>query len=317
MKRKTLTILVISAVLSMAHDAVSQTYRVDSITNAVDLPLSQQAVNVPLQPGRYTITLTASDFRLNYSTPLPQRHVVAQCVEAAALSDYSVFTLNGIGDSRTLDWPGGNLRLFFVDEAVPGDNTGGSVVEVRGSGGIVGTYQVDGVTNAVDAPLSQNAVSVPLQPGRYAITLTASDFRLNYNTPSPQGHVVANLSCPACLSDYTTFTLNGVGDSKTFEWSGGDLRLFFVDEAVLWDNTGSSTVEVKRVLPPLSVSVAALALSWQTQTNETYQLQYSTVLSPATWLNLGSPITGTGTNAVVIDSILGQPQRFYRLTLVP
>lgn len=299
-----------------SQSAFAELYHVDSQTNAVDLPLTQSGVNVRLSPGQYTVTLQASDFRLHSGTPTPQPHVMAHCVEEASLTDYRVFTLNGVGDAKTLDWPGGEMRLFFLDEDVLEDNSGGSIVRIVGAGGFDQTFKVDALTNVVDAPLAETAFRIPLPPGRYAITLKASDFRLNGGTPDPQRHVVAHCTGQAGLADYRVFSLNGVGASRTLDWPGGELGLFFIDETVLADNTGGSIVEVKRVLPPLTMQIASVALRWMGELHETYQLQYSTELQPDAWVNLGAPIPGTGAMVTVIDEVLGHPRRFYRLQLV-
>jgi hypothetical protein len=309
------TVLIIGVGLACAQTLVAQSFRVDAQTNCIDAPLSTKGVNVSLpSAGTYTFTLKASDFRDNAGEPTPQRHVLV--AGNSLLGDYRVFSLNGLGSSKSLSWPGGDLKLFFVDESVLFDNAGSSVVTVSNNMQLVGEFAVDSQANCIDAELAKTAVNVHLpQAGTYSFTLTASDFRDNAGEPSPQRHVL--VAGNAWLGDNRNFALNGVGDSKLVFWPGGDLKLFFLDESVLSDNTGSSTVEVKRVLPALSIQTAAVAISWLTATNENYQVQYASVLAPNDWTNLGSPIQGTGTNAVVVDSILGQPMRFYRLIPAP
>ena len=210
------------------------------------------------------------------------------------------------------------IRLFFLDEAVLDDNIGTSTVVVSNTTGWTSTYVVDSVANCLDAPLSTVAKTIALpEVGTYKFTLVASDFSES-NNPLPQRHVLVAGSSDDMLGDFRNFSLKGIGDSKTLRCSiAGDVRFFFVDEAVLGDNSGSSTVQVERVLPALSVSVASVAIGWKTDPAEKYQLQYSAALTPGSWTNLGNVIQGTGTNTVVIDSVLGQPQRFYRLTLAP
>jgi hypothetical protein len=314
---KTLLLACTTAMLTCTPQcALADVHQVDSQTNAVDLPLSQTGMRVRLIPGQYTVTLQASDFRLNAGNPAPQPHVMAHCVEEAGLTDYRVFTLNGVGDAKTLNWPGGEMRLFFLDEDVLEDNTGSSSVRITGTGGFDQTYRVDALTNVVGASLTETAVRIPLQPGRYAITLQASDFRLNGGTPAPQSHITAHCVGEAGLMEYRVFSLNGFGASRTLDWPGGELRLFFIDETVLADNTGGSIVEVKRILPPLTMQIASVALRWETATNETYQLQFSAEMQPGTWVNLGDTIPGTGAMVTVIDEVFDHPRRFYRLQLV-
>ena len=68
---------------------------------------------------------------------------------------------------------------------------------------------------------------------------------------------------------------------------------------------------------PLSINVASVALSWFAKTNRTYQLQFATNLPSTNWLNLGGATPGTGTNMLVIDDVLGKPNRVYRVMIVP
>jgi hypothetical protein len=69
--------------------------------------------------------------------------------------------------------------------------------------------------------------------------------------------------------------------------------------------------------PPLSIAVGSVNLGWSSQTNRTYQLQYTTNVSAGIWINLGTPVQGTGSNIVASDTNLAGPRRFYRLAPVP
>lgn len=67
----------------------------------------------------------------------------------------------------------------------------------------------------------------------------------------------------------------------------------------------------------LAIEVASVALKWESATNTMYQLQYRSALTGADWVDLGTPIAGTGSNMVVMDQVVGEPRRFYRLRLLP
>ena len=67
----------------------------------------------------------------------------------------------------------------------------------------------------------------------------------------------------------------------------------------------------------VEIRVAYVAIRWNSGANSQYQIQYSTALAPATWLGLGNPVQGTGTNNVVTDFVLDIPQRFYRVVALP
>jgi len=59
------------------------------------------------------------------------------------------------------------------------------------------------------------------------------------------------------------------------------------------------------------------SLSWNALTNETYQVQYSTNLLDTNWINLGSAVAPTNTTANMVDAYPMDPQRFYRIMVVP
>lgn len=81
----------------------------------------------------------------------------------------------------------------------------------------------------------------------------------------------------------------------------------------VWDDL---TVEWEPVVRPLVLRIGlegALArLSWGSQTNADYQLQYQTELGTNGWVDLGKSIPGNGTTNWATDGI-GGLRRFYRL----
>lgn len=78
---------------------------------------------------------------------------------------------------------------------------------------------------------------------------------------------------------------------------------------------------VWKVKPPLAISsiyVSAVDICWNTLLNVSYQLQYRSDLTNSQWVNLGSPILGTGETMCVKDNIApGQPTRFYQVKELP
>ena len=69
--------------------------------------------------------------------------------------------------------------------------------------------------------------------------------------------------------------------------------------------------------PQLDIKVASVALSWQSQKNRQYQVEYASAPVSTSWANLGAPVQGTGTTISVFDSVLDGPRRFYRVILLP
>jgi hypothetical protein len=79
---------------------------------------------------------------------------------------------------------------------------------------------------------------------------------------------------------------------------------------------------VVEVIPPgptaMSIRVSQVEVCWTTRTNRVYQLQYSSELTTNLWTNLSSPLTGDGSSICVPEPIVpGEPQRFYRVVLLP
>jgi len=64
-------------------------------------------------------------------------------------------------------------------------------------------------------------------------------------------------------------------------------------------------------------SGGSIALTWGAVTGAAYQLQYTTSLSAIKWINLGTPITASNGVIAASDPQPADPQRFYRVVLVP
>jgi hypothetical protein len=59
------------------------------------------------------------------------------------------------------------------------------------------------------------------------------------------------------------------------------------------------------------------SLNWTAMAGPNYQLQYTTNLNQGTWLNLGGTLVGTNGILTVTDPSPTDPQRFYRLQMLP
>jgi hypothetical protein len=67
----------------------------------------------------------------------------------------------------------------------------------------------------------------------------------------------------------------------------------------------------------LSVRVADITLCWNSQTNKLYQLQYRSESATNLWTDLGAPVAGNGTTNCILESLHGEPRRFYRVIALP
>lgn len=84
---------------------------------------------------------------------------------------------------------------------------------------------------------------------------------------------------------------------------------------------GTSMINALSVPPPAPVflnpasDAGKITLNWTSLAGQLYQLQYSTNLAAANWINLGSPISATGSVTTTNDS-LTDGRRFYRVVLL-
>jgi len=87
------------------------------------------------------------------------------------------------------------------------------------------------------------------------------------------------------------------------------------------DYFGLDGVSVTLIPSPIFQSAAtaggSIALTWGAATGASYQLQYTTSLNPANWINLGTPITASNGAIATSDDQPTDPQRFYRVVLAP
>jgi len=83
----------------------------------------------------------------------------------------------------------------------------------------------------------------------------------------------------------------------------------------------SSVATVVLQLPPITAAFTsdsnACSFTWSAVTNLTYQLQYTTNLAAPVWIDLGDPVTATNNCVSTGDVIGSDPQRFYRVRLLP
>jgi hypothetical protein len=83
---------------------------------------------------------------------------------------------------------------------------------------------------------------------------------------------------------------------------------------------GLDDVTVQLITAPavqsVSQSAGVINLSWSALPGEVYQVQYTDTLSPASWTDLGGPITATNNTILASDILSSSTQRFYRVALL-
>jgi len=67
---------------------------------------------------------------------------------------------------------------------------------------------------------------------------------------------------------------------------------------------------------PQLYAFTAIELSWPSETNKLYRIQWTPSLDPPAWTTLEPIVLGTGTNVSVFDSTRQHPRGFYRVQIV-
>lgn len=71
------------------------------------------------------------------------------------------------------------------------------------------------------------------------------------------------------------------------------------------------------VLQPLMISNGVVTITWSAAPGRSYQVEYSLDLTSPTWTALGTPITATDAAMSTTDESVTEPQRFYRVSVLP
>jgi hypothetical protein len=77
------------------------------------------------------------------------------------------------------------------------------------------------------------------------------------------------------------------------------------------------TTAIQPILMNIAESNSTLYFTWNTVSNQTYQLQYTTDLAITNWSSLGNPITASSNSVSTTDTIGSDAHRYYRVYLLP
>ncbi len=77
------------------------------------------------------------------------------------------------------------------------------------------------------------------------------------------------------------------------------------------------TIPPAPVIQSVTPNGGGATVTWSAVVGQTYQVQYSTGLNPSNWQSLGSPVTATAASASASDTGATDPQRFYRVAMLP
>jgi len=159
----------------------------------------------------------------------------------------------------------------------------------------------------------------------------ALDFSINGSTNYGSIHLANNIALAGALgvslaNDYSptsgdSFALLSYG-SETGTFSTLDLP--HLSGGLIWRTNYGATSFTLMVTsaPPFQLTAGTIGnaggdflFNFEAIAGQSYQVQYTTNLAPAHWIDLGDPITATNSSMTVSDLTGLGPHRFYRVIL--
>ena len=262
------------------------------------------SATVPTSAGSYTVIGTIND--ANYQGSATNTLVISQASGAVTLGNLNQ-TYNGTAEAATATTIPTGLAVTFT-------YNGSATVPTS-----AGSYTVIGTIN--DANYQGSATNT-LVINKVVLTVTADNKTKIYGMPNPPltasysgfvgGDNTNALSSPVVLSTTATntsaageypITVGGAAAANyTIQYVDGTLRVISAPQLA------SATTSVN--------GTQQFIVSWQTVTNQTYQLEYSDDLNAWTWAPLGTPFAGTDGIVAVTNSLSVTPHRFYRVEVL-
>ncbi|MFZ0827580.1 MAG: MBG domain-containing protein [Verrucomicrobiia bacterium] len=259
------------------------------------------SATVPTNAGSYTVTGTIND--ANYQGSATNMLVINKAASSISLSGLSQ-TYDGTFKPAAATTTPNGLAVSFT-------YNGSATVPVS-----AGSYTVIGTINDVNY---QGSATNTLVIGKAILTVAADAKTKIYGMPNPpltasyngfaSGDDTSILSPPVVLNTTATtasgagnypITASGAGAANyTIQYVSGSLKVIAAPQL-----TGA-TVNVN--------GTQQFVVSWQTFSNQTYQLECSTNLPVATWAPVGGSVAGTGTMVSVTNSVSGTPHCFFRV----
>jgi len=244
----------------------------------------------------------------------------------------------------TLNWGAGNINC---DNSPVIDNYGlwnaqadSTLVGRLSAGDAVinnyGTFRksAGGGTTAVDANTAfSNSGTVDVQTGTfgllgsYSLVFGTLNFGLNnsnnFGRISVSGDTVLGGTVSANLNNLYAPRTNSSFAVVSYNSRTGTFANYNLPAGLVWTNNYGSTVFsllVTSIVPARLSGVARtqnghnFSFTFGAVPGQIYQIQYTTNLAPANWINLGGPINAASNSVTVSDNI-HNPQLFYRAIL--
>jgi subtilase family serine protease len=315
----------ISGPVGGPFSATSETY---SLTNLGGAPLNWQATTAStwfnLSPasgtlfGGGTATVTASLNASSASLPAGIYNGQISLTDETSgntlncpltLSVGQSIVLNGnFGTGDLTDWTlFGPSSSNFVTAGVTAiaPPTGNSYVAVMGAS----TFSV--LQQTLPTTVGQRYVLSFLwtNPG----SNSKNRFQVNWNTNGTMTNTIFNQSSVSRFSTWQnkTFVLTATGPSTILQFGANNNNYYFgLDDIYVWP------IPVPIVTSALRAGKGSFSMTWNTMTNISYVVQYSTNLLSTNWFNLATN-TATGPTLTVTNSTATNRFLFYRIGELP
>jgi hypothetical protein len=288
--------------LSQTYDGTAKAATAGTTPSGLTVALTYNgSVNAPTNAGSYTVIGTIND--ANYQGSATNTLVIAQAPDEIVFGSLNQ-TYNGTAKPVTASTTPTGLTVSFTYNGSANAPTN------------AGSYTVIGMVN--DANYQGSATNT-LVINKAVLTVTADNKTKLYGMSNPLltasydgfvgGENASVLLSPVVLNTTAT-TMCGVGNYPitASDAAAANYTIQYMD--------GILQVVASPQLTGANVSVNGkqqFVVSWQTFTNQTYQLECTVNLTGATWAPVGGPAAGTGTMVSVTNSISVSPQCFFRV----
>jgi hypothetical protein len=261
------------------------------------------SVNAPTNAGSYTVIGTIND--ANYQGSATNTLAIAQAQDEIVFGNLNQ-TYDGTAKPATANTTPNGLAMSFTYKGLVNAPTN------------AGSYTVIGTVNDINY---QGSLTNTLIINKADLTVTADNKTKIYGMSNPpltasyngfvNGENASALSLPVVLSTTATntseaakypITASGAAAANySIQYVNGTLQVFSAPQVA------GACVSVN--------GTQQYVVSWQTITNQTYQLEYTTDLM-SNWTPLGTPFAGIDGIIAVTNNIASTPQCFFRVEVL-
>jgi hypothetical protein len=240
------------------------------------------------------------------------------------------WSVSGSGNIRSANLDGSGQQVLITGLSVPHapvlDLAAGKIYWADYGDGDVRRANLDGTgqQTLVSGIPSSSLVALDVAGGKmyWTVQRANGEIRRANLDGSGQEIVVRNQNAPSGIA----LDINN-GHIYWANFEGGDIRRANLDgsnqQVLITGLSGLAVITLDlSLVTPLKIQGAAksdgaFTLNWSSAIGRSYQVQFSTNLARTTWTSLGTRHTATNAAMTALDSITADPQRFYRVQLVP